>query len=252
MSSLDRRAQAASQPGTLQRSRHEGNGAFRLVSLVALGLALGGAPEPSRAAEPSPSAPHTPPAARSQPTAQPPAAPQASPGVGFPTLRSYTSPTHRYRVHLPAGWNLHAPSGPNDPADVRFGVLPAVRGLVQVFEGAVTTDPATWYRAARQRYDATSKAMPAVAGLRFGTLQPTVLGPRKAHSFDFDTVLHDGGVLTTRIIFAPCEGPDGRKDMIELIVTAPGPLFGAQLAALRDLQHRLSFLPAGTSVESTP
>jgi hypothetical protein len=195
----------------------------------------------SATASPASPSPSTGPsaAATSSPSA---AATGAQPSLGFPTLRDFTQAEHGYRLHLPPGWNLHAPSGPHDTADVRFGVLPGCRGFVQYYEGATTYSPTSWYLMARQRYTQAVAAHPTMGKLAVSPLTSLDLGGRPAHQFDMTTTTPLGEQAVTRVVFAIGSGPEGRIDVLELFVLATPEEMRERDAEVHQLLSRFEWL----------
>jgi len=159
----------------------------------------------------------------------------------LPVQRVWESAAHGYRIHLPDGWSLKPPSGPNDAADVRFGQLKAgAAGSYQVFEGALVRNPREWYEAARTKYTAIAKSIPAVKELSFRPLAEVSFGGRHGNAYEFDTLLNNGSSVTTRIAFIGYDS-EGRFDVHELIVTADTPVFEALRGDIEGMPPRVEF-----------
>jgi len=101
-----------------------------------------------------------------------------------------------------------------------------LRGAYQVFEGAVTDDPNTWYEAAKKQYTDRAGSIPAIASIEVGRLEKTTLGGQEAHVFTLDTRLRDGSRYVTLFVFAVRKA-GVRVDVHELMITGPVAAFEA-------------------------
>lgn len=172
-----------------------------------------------------------------------------APTSAFPTQNVWTSEAHGYRLHLPAGWRLAPPSGPNDLADVRFAgpvdlggpAYAELSGVYHVFEAAIGTDPKTWYDTARTRYESASRSMPRVKKVHFGPLHTARLGGQPAHAYEFDIAMFDGETLTTHVIFVT-RRVGKRVDMHEMTVVGNRDVMKAGKPAVQRLERDLEWL----------
>ncbi|NDD28786.1 MAG: hypothetical protein EB084_11025 [Proteobacteria bacterium] len=154
------------------------------------------------------------------PTGVAPAAPaaEATPSPS-PLGRAFTSAAYGYSLSLPSGWEQRPRTGSSDLAEVRFAhAFPALRGLYQVYEGAVTDRAESWYHSARTRYESTASTMPRLSGITFSDLETTSMGGQKAWRFGFVATFQEGAPVAALIIFTPRKTGE-RVDMHEVVIT---------------------------------
>ncbi len=169
-----------------------------------------------------------------------------------PDAAVWTSQPHGYRLRIPEAWRFKPRTGPDDVADVRFesAAGPRLSGSYQVFEGALTENPRTWYDAARKRYEEMPDMSPMVRSVAVGPLEDARLGGSPAHAFQFVTVLKNGGRVVTRVVFAPRRAGE-RVDVHELIVSGETAAVEGAREDLEGLSQNLQWTD-GSTPDGTP